>query len=155
LAKTANAADEVRQYFIFKENDMPSPSFDSSMQQCIDECLHCYRTCMQTAMNHCLETGGPHVEPEHFRLMMNCAEICRTSADFMLSSSPLHARICSACAEVCDACADSCEQIGDMDECVQACRSCAQSCHQMAGGQMGMPIPGESAQFGAGMGSGI
>ncbi|HJV52027.1 MAG TPA: four-helix bundle copper-binding protein [Noviherbaspirillum sp.] len=130
---------------------MLSTSANMDMKQCIDDCLNCYRVCTQTAMNHCLESGGRHVAPEHFRLMMNCADICRTSADFMMSSSALHARICAACAEVCDACAESCEQIGDMDECVQACRACAQSCQQMAGGQTGMPLSGKSAQTGAGM----
>lgn len=114
---------------------MQSTSINPDMQQCIDECLHCYRICTQTAMNQCLEMGGAHVEPTHFRLMRNCAEICRTAADFMLSSSPLHAQICGACAVVCDACAESCEQIGGMDECVHACRSCAQSCQKMASGQ--------------------
>ncbi len=102
------------------------------MQQCIDECLHCYRTCKEMAMSHCLQAGGRHVEPEHFRLMMNCSEICRTAADFMLSTSPLHAQVCAACAAVCDACAENCEQIGEMDDCVQACRACALSCHQMS-----------------------
>lgn len=113
------------------------------MQHCIDDCLHCYRTCLQMSMNHCLETGGRHTEPEHFRLMVNCAQLCRTTADFMLSSSSMHAAVCTACAEVCRACADSCEQVGDMDECVQACRSCMQSCEQMSqgagGGQATMP----------------
>jgi hypothetical protein len=104
------------------------------MQHCIDDCLHCHRTCLQTAMNHCLEAGGRHTEPEHFRLMINCAEICRTSAGFMLSSSSMHGPVCAACAEVCHACAESCEQIGDMDECVQACRTCMESCRQMAQG---------------------
>lgn len=104
------------------------------MQTCIDECLHCYQTCRRDAMNHCLETGGEHVEPTHFRLMINCAEICRTAADFMLSGSDMHARICAACAEVCDACAKSCRQVGDMDACVQACQRCAESCRQMAAG---------------------
>jgi hypothetical protein len=131
---------------------MQSSAMQSDMQQCIEECLRCYRVCTQTAMNHCLETGGRHVEPLHFRLMHNCAEICRTSADFMLSNSPLHARICGACADVCDACADSCEQVGEMDECVQACRACAQSCHQMAGGHMGMPTMGQQSGSSAGPG---
>src|SRR5206468_10759424 len=48
------------------------------MNRCIETCLSCYRTCLGTAMNLCLETGGKHVEPAHFRLMMACAEICRT-----------------------------------------------------------------------------
>lgn len=130
---------------------MPGTATTNDLQQCIDECLNCYRTCLHTAMNHCLQMGGRHVEPEHFRLMMNCAEICRTSADFMLSSSPLHSRTCAVCAEVCDACADSCEQVGDMDECVQACRTCAQSCHQMAGGGGGIGL-GAKGQTGASAG---
>lgn len=106
---------------------------NTDMQKCIQECLQCHQTCKQEAMTHCLEAGGKHVEPAHFRLMINCAEICHTCADFMLSNSNVHARICAACAEVCDACAASCEQLGDMDECVQACRRCAESCAQMAG----------------------
>lgn len=114
---------------------MRPASISPDLQKCIDECLHCYRTCTETAMNHCLEMGGQHVQPEHFRLMMNCSTICRTAAEFMMSNSPLHTQVCAACAEVCDACADSCEKVGDMDECVDACRSCSESCHQMSYGQ--------------------
>ena len=54
------------------------------MQACIDECLRCYQTCLGMASNHCLEVGGRHVEPAHFRLMLACAETCRTSAHLML-----------------------------------------------------------------------
>ncbi len=110
------------------------PSIHASMQQCIDDCLHCYRTCLETAMNHCLEAGGPHTEPEHFRLMIHCAEICRTCAEFMLGNSRMHAPVCAACVEICHACAQSCEQIGDMNECVEACRTCMESCRAMAEG---------------------
>jgi len=117
-------------------------AISEQMEQCIEACLNCYRTCLREGMNHCLEAGGKHVEPVHFRLMMNCAEMCRTSADFMLSSSNLHARICAACAEVCDACARSCEDIGEMDECVQACRACAESCRSMAGGSSNASFQG-------------
>jgi hypothetical protein len=126
-----------------KEREMQTASINPDnpdIQQCIDECLHCYRTCMQTAMNQCLETGGQHVEPSHFRLMVNCWEICRTAAEFMMSSSPLHVQTCAVCASVCDACAESCELVGGMDECVQACRRCAESCRQMAAGQGGVGI---------------
>lgn len=41
------------------------------MQACINECLRCYQTYLSRAMTHCLETGGKHVEPAHFRLMMH------------------------------------------------------------------------------------
>ena len=103
------------------------------MRRCIDECLGCHRVCATEAAQHCLEAGGRHVEPRHFRLMLACAEICRTSAYFMEIGAELHQRTCAVCAEVCEECARSCEQVGEMDECVQACRRCAESCRQMAG----------------------
>lgn len=106
-------------------------SISPDMQHCIDDCLHCYRSCMQESMNHCLETGGRHTEPAHFRLMINCAELCRTAASFMLSNSTMHGAVCAACAQVCEACADSCEQVGGMDDCVRACRACMESCARM------------------------
>jgi hypothetical protein len=102
------------------------------MQSCIDECLRCYQTCFGTAMTHCLEQGGKHVEPGHFRIMMACAEICKTSAHFMLMNSPHHKHTCRECAEICEECAKSCEQVGDMQECVDQCRRCAESCRKMA-----------------------
>jgi hypothetical protein len=104
-----------------------------SMQTCIETCSHCHQVCLQTAMNHCLEVGGKHVEAEHYRLIMNCAEICQTSANFQLSSSSFHRLVCGICAEVCEACALSCEKIGGMNECVEACKKCAESCRKMAG----------------------
>lgn len=108
---------------------------DQAMQACIEACSHCHQVCLQTAMNHCLKTGGKHVEAEHFRLMMSCAEICQTSANFQLSSSHFSHRLCEVCAEVCEACGADCEKIGGMDECVEACEQCAESCRKMASAQ--------------------
>jgi hypothetical protein len=105
---------------------------DSKTQQCVDNCLRCYSICLSTAMNHCLEVGGEHTKPHHFRLMMACAEICRTSAHFMLIGSKHHPHVCSECAEICSECAADCERIGDMAECVEICRKCAETCRQMA-----------------------
>lgn len=102
------------------------------MQACIDACSHCHQICLQTAMNHCLESGGKHVEAEHFRLMINCAEICQTSLNFMLSGSRLSNHVCGVCAKVCDACAESCEKLDGMEACARACRKCAESCRSMA-----------------------
>ena len=103
-----------------------------AMQDCIDNCLRCYSVCLRMAMNHCLEAGGKHTEPAHFRLMMACAEICRTSAHFMLIGTGHHKHTCRECAEICTECAADCERVGDMQECVDACRSCAESCREMA-----------------------
>ena len=104
---------------------------ESPMQDAIKACLDCHSMCLRMAMGYCLERGGRHAEQKHLRLMINCAELCQTSANFMLSDSPLHGRVCLICAEACEACAKSCEQVGDMRDCVEECQDCAKSCRTM------------------------
>lgn len=110
-------------------------SMHASMERCIEECLNCYSVCTAT-INHCLGMGGAHAAPEHITTLLDCAEICRTSAGFMLRTSPLHTRTCGLCAEICERCAVECEQMAEGDrrmlDCAKACRSCAQSCRTMA-----------------------
>lgn len=109
-----------------------SHHLSSDMQACIKACLDCYATCLSSFSGHCLEAGGPHTEPAHARLMLACAEICRTSAHFMLLGTPHHRHTCRECAEICRECADDCERVGGMEDCVAACRRCAESCAAMA-----------------------
>lgn len=104
----------------------------AAMKECIEACERCHHVCLSMAMLHCLQRGGAHVAPPHFRLMRDCAEICQTSANFLLSGSPYHHKVCEACAEVCEACAKSCAGLDDMEECVDACQRCAESCLTMA-----------------------
>ena len=113
-------------------NQLAHTPTEHAMQACIDACSRCHQVCLQTAMNHCLDSGGKHVKPNHFRTLMSCAEICQTSANFQLSSSHFHHRLCELCAEICEACAADCKEIGGMEECVKACNECAESCRQMA-----------------------
>ena len=103
----------------------------NKMQKCIDACLGCYQTCLGMAMGHCLETGDKHVAPAHFRLMMSCAEICRTAAHFMLLQSEHHKHVCRECAEICRQCASYCEELSGMEGCVAACLACAAECKKM------------------------
>jgi hypothetical protein len=104
------------------------------MQRCIQECLNCHSICLQTAA-YCLQMGGKHADPRHMTLLLDCAEICQTSANFMLRGSDLHGRTCGVCAEVCERCAQSCDHMGDdamMKACADQCRRCAESCRHMA-----------------------
>lgn len=114
------------------ESSSASQGSDFPMQAAIKACLDCHSACLRMAMTYCIEKGGRHADATHLRLLMNCAELCQTSANFMLSGSSLHGRVCGVCAEVCEACARSCEQVGDMSECVEQCRRCAKSCKTMA-----------------------
>ena len=111
---------------------MAGMSMDTVTQTAIKACLDCHSMCLQMAMTYCAEKGGRHVEAAHLGLMINCAELCQTSANFMLSASPLQGRLCEVCAEVCEACARSCEQLEGMAECAEECRHCATICKAMA-----------------------
>lgn len=128
MAAEPNSATRVAES---KPSTLRPSRMASPMQDAIKACHDCHSMCLQMAMGYCLERGGRHVEQKHLRLMLNCAELCQTSANFMLSDSPLHGRVCLICAEACEACAKSCEQVGEMRECAEECRSCAKSCRTM------------------------
>ncbi len=104
------------------------------MPQCIQACLDCQATCVQT-LEYCHDMGGRYVEPQHLAILTHCAAQCATSAQAMQVGSPLHEQACAWCAEVCERCAESCEQLGDnirLQDCAKTCRACAQTCRDMA-----------------------
>ena len=105
---------------------------EPDMKACMDACHECHITCLHMAMNHCLEAGGRHAEPQHMKLMLDCAQICSVAIDFMARKPEHHRHICRECAEICRACASSCEGLDGMEDCVAACRKCAEACDKMA-----------------------
>ena len=109
------------------------------MERCITDCGECHEVCLST-VSHCLEKGGRHAEAGHVRLLLDCAQICHISADFMIRGSDLHTVTCGACAEVCARCAESCDRMAEDEldrRCAEVCRRCAESCRQMAGTGVG------------------
>ena len=124
----------------FERNAMEEfMTHNSQMHECLVNCQECHSICTETAQ-HCLHMGGKHAEGGHVRLLLDCAQICETSADFMLRGSSYHALTCGICADVCLACAENCERIagddGMMKKCAEVCRRCAASCRQMAQAKM-------------------
>ena len=105
------------------------------MQQCIQNCFDCHRSCTETA-SHCLQMGGKHASADHIRTLLDCAQMCGVSADFMLRQSPVHPQVCGVCAETCRQCAESCSRLADgdsaMTNCAAVCQRCEQSCESMA-----------------------
>ena len=80
--------------------DHPISPDDDDVQQCVEDCQRCHNDCLRMAMNHCLNTGGRMLDKSHFALLLNCAEMCQTAANALLSSSPMAATICQKCAEM-------------------------------------------------------
>lgn len=111
---------------------MSHDKLSDAMQRCIELCQHCHKSCLGMLTRHCVEVGGKHVAAEHVRLMIDCATLCQTAADLMISGSRFHGRICGVCADVCEACAKSCAELDGMESCVQLCSDCAASCRAMA-----------------------
>lgn len=104
------------------------------MEDCIQNCTECHMVCEET-MAYCLQMGGEHAGEAHIRTLLDCAQVCTISANFMLHDSDLHPQMCGVCAQACERCAQSCEQFNDdqqMLDCAEICRQCAESCHKMA-----------------------
>jgi hypothetical protein len=106
---------------------------NDEVQQCLDDSLDCYKTCSKTTI-HCLSMGGKHAKPEHINLLMDCARICNTNADFIMRNSTYYPQTCGICADICDECGDECDKFDEdfMKECAEMCRRCAESCRELA-----------------------
>lgn len=106
---------------------------DDTMKRCIDNCFECYRICRET-IAYSVQKGGEYADGEHLRTLLDCAQICQVSAEFMVRGSAAHNKVCEICAEVCLRCAESCSKFNDeqLTRCAEACRECVQSCKIMA-----------------------
>jgi hypothetical protein len=105
-----------------------------ALQECIEECLNCHAVCTNTAQL-CLDKGERFADAAHVRLLLDCAQICQASADFMLRGSDFTEATCALCAEVCQACEASCRELEDDEDlaaCADVCAVCATSCARMA-----------------------
>jgi hypothetical protein len=104
-----------------------------TLSECVDRCLACHRACEEN-VSRSVDKGHA---VEHVRLLLDCAEICRTCAGFMMRESEHHAMVCHVCAQLCEECAQSCLAFhGDIDleRCADACQACVVSCRAMAAG---------------------
>ena len=107
-------------------------AFSQQVKDCMEALGHCHAMCLSTAAVHCLESGGEHVRPQHFRLMLDCAASCAFAADALARKSQFHNRICALAADIAETCGKDCERIGGMDACAAACRETARLCAEVA-----------------------
>jgi len=119
------------------ESERAHEQTHDDMQECIEECLNCHAVCTMT-LQHCTASGGDLTEVNLLGVLLDCAEICQTSANFMLRGSPYHVITCGACAELCRACEEACRAVHGEDQlahCADVCAGCAEVCDRMS--QMG------------------
>lgn len=117
-------------------HDLRGQHISDAMRECIEICSGCHDVCTETLI-HCLYVGAEHAAADHIGTLVDCAELCDASRDFMLRGSDLNMQLRAACARACDRCVDSCERLDPDDEitrnCADVCRRCAQSCRSIAG----------------------
>jgi len=105
-----------------------------SLAECIVACQKCHTICLQTASGL---LGAPQPgEPSVVLALLDCADICQTTANALARGSALHAIFCAACAQVCENCAEACAKAtraATLNRCAKLCRDCAMSCRHMAG----------------------
>lgn len=104
----------------------------ASIEECIEHCTECHNVCVAHA-THLLQVDDGLYSPTVV-LLLDCAQICRTSADFMLRSSPLHHLTCGICADICEECAQACDGLDtpEASHCADVCRRCGASCREMS-----------------------
>jgi hypothetical protein len=110
---------------------MTTVQLDALMQECLGNCTECHKVCLQTAVS--VDVVGK-LAPDDLKLLLNCAEVCRTCADFIATVSQFHPLMCGTCAQICEACAQMCRRYSTATtrECADVCERCADSCRRMA-----------------------
>lgn len=104
----------------------------AAMRACIDECQKCHTVCLTTATELSRAPALHRPSPAQILAMLDAAQICATTADFMTRGSAHHAAMCRLCADICEACIRACTGMPGMETCLAACVSCAKSCRAMA-----------------------
>jgi hypothetical protein len=101
-------------------------------EHCIQSCRECHDSTTR-AVRYCLEREQAFGSAGHIRLLLDCAQACEMTADFMLRGSDLYANVCAVCAEIAERCAQACEVMGEdrmMRQCVESCRECVRACQR-------------------------
>jgi len=103
---------------------------DSQIIGCIEKCLRCCITCWKMH-----EETTSVIDIERFRSLhlhlVECAEICRTTASFLRWNSAFCKAACALCAETCERCAWECARIPGDEQArrvLEACEQCAGAC---------------------------
>ena len=95
-------------------------------------CNDCAAACLQCA-TLCLQEDNPKLMVNCILLDMECADMCRHTAQAIArGDAHLHA-ITVLCAIICEKCAAECANF-DMDHCqycAEACKRCAVACRSM------------------------
>jgi hypothetical protein len=102
-------------------------------KEVITKLFNCAAACEYCA-DACLNEDNIKMLVECIRLDKDCADICRTTANFLSRDSKQSNELLRVCADICRACAEECEKHDHHDhciECARACRECEEACRSL------------------------
>jgi hypothetical protein len=104
---------------------------DYRIRRCLRICTDCSDTCLRIAVNAYFVE---RISERELKLLLQCAKLCRKTADGLTAGALPQSRLWKLCADVCESCAGICERSGieAMRRCAEVCRRCAESCRELA-----------------------
>ena len=112
----------------------PNRILTHEMEEGIQDCLDGHRVCLRT-FSHLLtlETDPELAEPAQLDLLLDCADVCRMCADFMLRTSEFHVHLADlpGLPEVPALSEFPAGEGPIVLECAPRCARCANSCKRM------------------------
>ena len=125
---------------MFAAHPDPVTSNGDAAHGCVAAATECALVCIVCA-DACLGEADVKAQVKCIRLNLDCAAVCRLTAELLARPSrrdepALRAQL-DACIRICTACADECGRHGAMGMehcavCADACRACASACQKMA-----------------------
>jgi hypothetical protein len=117
----------------------PAGSNGDAARDCILACSECAQACTICADACLSEQAHLAMLVGCIRLNLDCADVCRVTAQLLTRPShrdapALQAQL-EACIQICKACADECSKHTSMSHCricADVCRDCAKACEAMA-----------------------
>lgn len=97
----------------------------------VASCMACHEACGTAAFGLAREAAA-RAEARDLRLIAACGEVCRSSAELILTGAGLRHEACGVCADLCHRCAEAAMRIGGLDPLVEACRRCESDCLRLA-----------------------
>jgi hypothetical protein len=107
------------------------PRLTDDQKACIEACTACHDVCLETSAR--LRMQG-HGDEGQIGALLDSAELCRLTANFLIRDSPLHSMACLLCADACQRSARDCERFDEarMRQVAEACRRTADQCRRIA-----------------------
>ena len=120
---------------------------------CIEECVACAQACTSCADACVGEPGIEHLR-QCIRLELDCADVCRMTADLASRRTGSNENVFRAalelCAAACEACREECARHAKRHEhcrvCAESCRTCADACRDTIDNIGGDGISGTGVQ---------